>query len=353
MSIRFEVENECLSIYDNNRYLVANHEYAKQSEFMWDADNDLEYFFAEGLNSIESCSFPEKLIISQTYPVDNTNYKVTIYLDKSKIIYSIDFIYKEWRNPFTIRAFVNKFEDTLIGLDFSFESEKELDDEACIFFLEKNIKKSENILTKVTNDLDEIKNIILLTEQYLFKENSDNLIIKIFEFPEDYQYICSQYLLWFGELLSDIGIKADVSSESKKGKVILTIDSKNDYELKASIEKTLYMYLLLPYSEYIPLETSDTNIEQQISYQLLQSQVEDFKTRIELKNAIIEYKSLSNEKLKNELEKEKEKGKLLLLESMKASKIQILGGALSIGEYKIGPLKINPKKILEILKPKQ
>ncbi|HHQ4775310.1 TPA: hypothetical protein ACSP84_004156 [Aeromonas veronii] len=64
-----------------------------------------------------------------------------------------------------------------------------------------------------------------------------------------------------------------------------------------------------------------------------------------MKSSIIELQNISNGKLKEQLQSAK--AKISLLESLQNDRLDLLDGAISLIEYKIGPLVFNPKRILK------
>jgi hypothetical protein len=179
----------------------------------------------------------------------------------------------------------------------------------------------------------------------LTKDAANNLITKPFKFPKQYEVICSQYLLWFGELLQSVGIDASVSAENKGGQTFLSIEPKDNTVLTSEIEKTLYLYLALPYSEYLPAETVIANHVAKMQFQQLNNQVQMLNQQVEFKTSMLELEELKRKEQSSELVEVK--GKLLLLESLQDSKFELFDGAVTLESYKLGPMVINPKRTIE------
>jgi len=259
---------------------------------------------------------------------------------------SITFSWEEWNQPFTIQEFLECYKNEMSNIGFKTEINMEegwasLD---IIFFVLDGI-----VLHRIDEVIHEAKKEYQSLVVKLARAGSENIFVKVFNFPKEYESICTQYLVWFGEFLLNLGINADVSAENNRHQTSLIVSPKEAPELLIKIEQLFYQYLSLPYIEYLPAQAVSASVEDKYLLQMLFSQVENFKNQIQMKEAVIEMKELSIASLKENLH-EKEK-KILLIQSMKNAKdIEMFGGAISLGEIKLGPLKFDPKKLLDAFK---
>ncbi|GHZ79990.1 hypothetical protein VCSRO127_3440 [Vibrio cholerae] len=179
----------------------------------------------------------------------------------------------------------------------------------------------------------------------LSKKVQDQLLVKVFNFPPHYQFVCTQYLVWFGELLSELGIKANLQAEQHGTQTKFIVAPEDSPEVLSEIERLFHLYLTLPYAEFLPLNESTPYEKAVVSN--LQAQIINFQSQVQLKDSIIELKNETITSLQNKLETQSQR--LMLIESMD-SEISLLDGALSIGNIQWGPIKINPKLLIEKLK---
>jgi len=259
---------------------------------------------------------------------------------------SIAFIWENWNIPIVIGEFLELYNDELEAAGFitNINGEKN----------EDRVSVSSIIYADKGSLIDHIKTNSLKAKEIhdqllvkITKENSHNSLVKIFNFPPEYEVICSQYVLWFGELLNSLNIKAKVSTEVIAGKMSLIVSPHEAPELLGEIEKILYQYLALPYSEYLPRETSTTSSIDRAIFQTLTNQVENFKLQMQMKDSIIQLKDTTISNLLNE--NQNKNSELLLLRSVKQDdELKALNGAISIGELKWGAIKIDFKKIADI-----
>jgi hypothetical protein len=151
-------------------------------------------------------------------------------------------------------------------------------------------------------------------------------LVKLFEFPPEYANICSQYLMWFGEFLKNLGIEADVSTENKGGKTSLIISPAENGEMLEQIEQLFYCYIDLPYTESIPYNPDNFNIHQKYKMESLLDEVGELQHK--LKRAMrqqnlleAENDSLLEDKVNNKSKiKTLEKDTLLLKSCLKDPK---------------------------------
>ncbi|WP_158139753.1 hypothetical protein [Vibrio mimicus] len=151
--------------------------------------------------------------------------------------------------------------------------------------------------------------------------------------------------MWFGELLSELGIKANLQAEQHGTQTKFIVAPEDSPEVLSEIERLFHLYLTLPYAEFLPLNESTPYEKAVVSN--LQAQIINFQSQVQLKDSIIELKNETITSLQNKLETQSQR--LMLIESMD-SEISLLDGALSIGNIQWGPIKINPKLLIEKLK---
>lgn len=181
----------------------------------------------------------------------------------------------------------------------------------------------------------------------LANHESKDVLVRLFDFPDRYSTVCTQYIVWFGELLKKIGLEAYLSTKESSQGMMLSIEHEGGQELTAKIEKLFYGYLSLPYSEYLPSQLP-TDPQYKMELLLLKNQVDQFKFNLlQAKNAL-ELQSMKNDELAQELNRKEDE--LILLKSAQNSKLEILDGALAIEKFKIFGVTVNPKKVLELLK---
>ncbi|TOQ09038.1 hypothetical protein CGH01_25145 [Vibrio parahaemolyticus] len=86
------------------------------------------------------------------------------------------------------------------------------------------------------------------------------------------------------------------------------------------------------------------------NYQILVNQVENYKLQVQMKESVIELKNSTISNLTAELSNKNHE--LLLLKSLKNDDVEVLEGAVCVGEFKWGPLKVDFGKLLRLLKQK-
>lgn len=260
----------------------------------------------------------------------------------------VTFNWENWDHPLTIQEFLEFYKDEIGRLGLNSEITK---DEGWASLNITLVVIQDEIIKSIEPFIVKAKNTYQSLLIKLIKNKSKDLFVKVFEFPREYESICSQYLIWFGEFLQNLGIDASVSTENNNGQTSLIVSPKDDIKLTDSIEKLFYQYISLPYSEYLPASDPKITAEDNFKIQMLTNQIENFKSQIQMKDAVIEMKELSIMNLKESYDKKS--SELMLVKSMKNSKdIEMLEGSFSLGEIKWGPFKLNPKKLIDKIKSK-
>ncbi|ERB66543.1 hypothetical protein G3U99_24370 [Vibrio coralliilyticus OCN008] len=252
--------------------------------------------------------------------------------------------YMDWAQPFTIGEFSEAFvkEVTHNGYTASLDDS---DFGSTYIHINTDAESNKLIATEISRVVEHAKLSYETTVFKLSKKIQDQLLVKVFNFPPHYQFVCTQYLVWFGELLSELGIKAHLQAEQNGTQTKFIVAPEDSPEMLSEIEKLFHLYLTLPYSELLPSNKSTPYEKAVVSN--LQAQIINFQSQVQLKDSIIELKNETITSLQNKLETQSQR--LMLIESMD-SEINLLDGALSIGNIQWGPIKINPKLLMEKFK---
>ncbi|EDT6762420.1 hypothetical protein AC423_002575 [Salmonella enterica subsp. enterica] len=253
----------------------------------------------------------------------------------------------EWAQPFKMREFYDEFssQSKLFGIN----SEVKINEgEGCDYidftlklsrgciseFIDEFVKNSSSFILKILNDM--------------LHSASDSIFSRVFSFPGSYKFICCQYLMWFGEFLSGLGIQAEVSTKDEGGGyIVFSTALENNKNLMSKVESLFYEYICLPYCEYLPSNDSSASVEERLVRNTLLAQVEHFKSQILLKESIIEVKNIAIDMLKGEvrsLEESNEDKKILIDSLSNSNEISILNGAVKFGDIKKFGITFSPKK---------
>ncbi|MBB1434560.1 hypothetical protein H5201_09590 [Pseudoalteromonas sp. SG43-6] len=239
-----------------------------------------------------------------------------------------------WANHYSFKKFDIVFEGLLSQGSFKVinYNDSQIDVDLDIDRLEY---QNQSMLANVKKALDFIEECSLEAHKFLTEQSRDDVFIKVFEFPPEYKNICSQYLIWFGEFLQNLGIDANVSTNQRKNQTQLIVSPNECPELLTEIEKLFYQYLSLPYAELLPPESNLTPQELH-AYQAVKMQVQHLQTQVQLKDYVIASYQATNTDLMNKIsEKDSE---LMLINSLKEdNKFEIFGGILKVNKVqKIG-----------------
>jgi hypothetical protein len=120
----------------------------------------------------------------------------------------------------------------------------------------------------------------------LTQKNSEGVFVKLFDFPPEYKNIYSQYLMWFGEFLKNIGIEANVSIQQENGETAVIVSPKDNIELLNEIEKLFYQYLQLPYVEVLPPQRA-MSIQEQHTFMIVKQQVQFLEMQVQTKDTLL------------------------------------------------------------------
>ncbi len=110
-------------------------------------------------------------------------------------------------------------------------------------------------------------------------------VIAQFEFTEANIHIYSQYLVYFGEFLKNIGIDSNTIVRTDNNTAILSVVPKNQKHALEEIYSALAVYIGFPSDNEILQPKED--IQSQIRYQQLEALVQHLESQLKLSNALV------------------------------------------------------------------
>lgn len=157
-------------------------------------------------------------------------------------------------------------------------------------------------------------------------------VSRTFEFPTEIRSACQQYLIYFSQFLSDLGIEAETSLRQDAQRVLFTVMPGNPEEGLDKIREALEIYLSFPGNEHFSEAAATVNdiavyqlVEEVYS---LRSKLATAGMRMELQRATIEQLQLTNTLLRSKPVRGTQEDPMLLPKP--ADGEDILGGMLTI-----------------------
>ncbi len=278
---------------------------------------------------------------------------IAVSLDNSKngmsLLLQLDFVDLDaWNEPYSYGSYVDHLDELIEGQSEPIKKYSKHESVGSPYLAALGVTFHLDEGDVVESILSYAKKISLAQKQAhvtLVNEEPKDALVKLFNFPKEYEAICVQYLVWFGEFLAELGIKAQVISEQNGASTKFIVAPEDAEETLAQVEKLFYTYLSLPYAEFLPASNSDSSNKALVLS--LKAQVDHFKTQIEFKEAVIETKNATICTLNTRYEQASKE--LLLLKAVKDDRLELFDGAFSLGPVEWGPFKFSPKVVLEKL----
>jgi hypothetical protein len=143
-------------------------------------------------------------------------------------------------------------------------------------------------------------------EDYLGEAPPSRRVSLPFSFPAPVKSACEQYLLYFGQFLSDLGIQAETELTEAAARVLFSVTPNEATQALAQIRDALETYLRLPFLPEFPVTASqfhDPAVAQLRANVLhLQSQIVLAKSILQLKDATIQARDTEIELLKGTID---------------------------------------------------
>lgn len=196
----------------------------------------------------------------------------------------------------------------------------------------------EIILPTITDILDKTNKSLLTTIDH-------DAVLTYFQFPEEIKTACKQYLVYFAQFITDIGIEVDTEIKDELNNVLFKITPKDKAESLERIQKVLSIYLDAPNNtnfQYELARENDIAVKQwEANVYHLKSQLALATSIIQAKDATIESLQLTNYQYRQLIEDHSKK---------ETDKEEVVKGVLSVEKYEGNGFSINLAEILRRLK---
>lgn len=201
------------------------------------------------------------------------------------------------------------------------------------------------IRDEIDRCIQALKAICDEAEELLASSARKNSVTTFFSFPPAVRTACEQYLLYFGQFLEDLGIKADAELKEVAQRVLFSVTPVDGPAALEQIRQALEVYLRLPNMPDFAAAASrypDLAVQHLRANILhLQSQLILAKASLQVKEATIEALQIANYQYKQLLSSE---------QKPKAETEALIGDTVHVTEIEGKGLKIDLPLILRRLK---
>lgn len=292
----------------------------------------------------------------------NYGSRIEYQLELPYIKLSVELLnWDKWFESWSISEFIAQFEKNFNSRNLSKSNllitpDSEQIKNTSILFELIHFSESDSLVisNEVENFVSKFKNLTLKTIYDMKSSENYNSLISYFKFPEEYKSACIQYLIYFGQFLSDIGIHANIEVKEELEKTLFKVKSEEKEDCLSNIKDALKVYLEGPISkisDYIN-ENSDialTHWNANIGHFISQLAFKDRQlalanSTIQNKESTIELLKLTNYQLNQSIN--------IKAEEIDTNSLKLLDGIIIIDKAKFKGITINLATIIRILKRK-
>ena len=282
-----------------------------------------------------------------------------------KLIFSVSVDMEHWAKPFSIVQFFDAIEQVVskhptYRLKFNQQEDYLLSDFFGIYIDIKELQASINDLVEAYRL--SLRDIILQTYAMLAAAVRRDSLVSFFEFPPAFKTACQQYLVYFIQFLSDMGIEADAELKEESHRVLFAVTPRTGQEGLERIRDALDAYLRFPGAPDMAglvARYPDTAVAQLYANVLhLQSQVVLAKSALQMKDATVQMKDAAIESLQLSifqyrqllLTRDKATGEHPSIKESSADQESVLGGFISVKRYEGKGFVLDLPRLLRSLK---
>lgn len=255
------------------------------------------------------------------------------------------FYLNTWDKGFTFKDFLSVFESILPDNYKNENLRAIVDDENVLSLLSTFPYTSSPLYHQIERFIEEI-NSIIKSAYLLLSANNEDSFISVFKFPESIKTPCQQYLMYFGQFLSDLGIEVETELKEQAHSTLFSVTPRNKNEALDKIKEVLEMYINIPNSDnFSNIDSSDIAfIQVQANVMHLKSQIMFANAAIQMKDATIESLKISNYQIQQQL--------LRTHTSKQEDEEPVIKGIVNVKKYDGGWFSVDIPEILRKLKRK-
>jgi len=269
-----------------------------------------------------------------------------------QLAYRVEYDLEFWAKQFSISDIATAIEKTLARHSTPF-TYWQRDEHTCIegFGVSMWISRKGSVQSALI-EVSELKRLVPLIRAELVDRDTTAVNL-VFDFPAPIKSACEQYLLYFVQFLSDLGIEANAELKTEASKVLFSVTPVDEKQALDQIREALRIYMGLPLAPDFAITASqfrDVAVSQlQANVLHLQSQIMLAKAAMEMKNATLEAKDAHIALLQDriDLRNFQPKGQP---EAADSDKEELVKDVLSVKKYDFKFLEINFPELLRKLK---
>lgn len=276
------------------------------------------------------------------------------YLDEKIPKIKIQIILQDWENwakPWSMSALAKEFELSIkeLGnkkLKYWQEDEESMLNGFGIQYFPENLNN--DIKSEVDNILSLLQTSLETTNKRLLASIDGDTVLTYFHFPEEIKTACKQYLVYFAQFMTDIGISVNTELKEEINHTLFKIIPKNENESLEKIREALDLYLNAPndkaFQDEIAIQTDIAAKQWEANIYHLKSQLSLANSVLQANQATIEMLQLSNYQYKQLLESHKQK--------KESEKEDIIKDIVAVKKYDGKAFSVDFAEILRRLKRK-
>jgi len=277
-----------------------------------------------------------------------------------KVSMVVSFFYKDWSKPWNLNHYLQEMEKEF-NRKYAQTAQAEFDigdssNPDSVMVLTFSGINDMTVESWVLESLKAVKDVFDSTEAICAFQDDDAPLKAIFTFPQHLEKACEQYLVYFGEFLSDLGIGADVKLREVGEQILFSVSPINKEEALKRVKSALAIYLKLPNvyeeskSELAP--DLDPIIQKHIA------NIEHLRSQLRLSEAVVRVQASDITSLRNVLMRSQNNTTIIIENSLDIvnttgqveKREEFFGGALKFVPWKKGPIEIDAGKIVSNLK---
>jgi hypothetical protein len=271
-----------------------------------------------------------------------------------EVVFRLDYDLEFWAKDYSVADLASAIEGTISKHDCPFTYWQQ-DESTVIHGFGVSIEMSaEDLVQETLGKEEELAHVTQRIRTEL-NEREEHSVKLAFDFPSSIKTPCEQYLMYFVQFLSDLGIEAKAELKENARTVLFSVTPEDERQALEKIREALQIYLGLPVATNFAVAAShfhDVAVSQLKANLLhLQSQIMLAQAAIEMKNATIDAKEERISLLEERIDLRAFRPRQHLVEA-EAGKEDLVRGIVAVKKWDYKCFEIDFPELLRKLKRK-
>ncbi|MBV9109913.1 MAG: hypothetical protein JO306_10945 [Gemmatimonadetes bacterium] len=278
---------------------------------------------------------------------------VVVDRTKAELLLLLSYETKNWKKFWSFNEYFETLRQAAEAAGFKLESTHKgaIKQSNMAFVLP--LAESRPLAAQLADVARELPGLHRAAEEALGTSIEKDVLLALFEFPDEVKTICEQYLLFFVEFLKTLGVEVIAGLQEDAGRVLFSVVPRSGTDALYKLRQALDLYLELPSTPRVEVMTYDYGDSR---IQALVATAQHFRSQLMLANAALQMKEATIERQRAHIQEYHAITTRVMVESLRATNLdseakeEVLAGTVALGNHSFWGVELHWGELFRRLK---